>query len=298
MEISLQTKSKIIKTESYRQLNEWINPQIPLNIWINGETGLGKTVSAIDICKRKGMKVVRINISHSTDVYQLIGSMTLKNGDMIWNDGIIIKAMREGYGVILDELDHGNNRVLMELQSILEHEGYTIKETKEFVPPAAGFFIIATGNSKGDGEKSSDYIGASPLNKAFRDRFDVWLQFDYPSYHEVFKILKAHYPQLNDAAGKALALFYNKIIESTQSGVIYNAISIRRMIALAKTFILFNITDIERQQAKVTQILNTVLNIYDQDYRQALVNVWSVINVKDFIDEPKTIDETGDEIPF
>lgn len=298
MEVKLSVSNKIIKTAAYKQLDTWIDPETPMNIWINGETGLGKTVSAIDICQRKGMKVVRINISHSTDTYQLIGTMKLKNGDMIWEDGIIIAAMREGYGVILDELDHGNNKVLMEMQSILEHEGYTIKETKEYVKPAKGFFIIATGNSKGDGANAHDYIGVTPLNKAFRDRFDVWLTFDPPEYHELYKILKSHYPTLNDNPGMALALFYDKVIESTNSGVIYSAISIRRMIALAKAFIKFKITDVERQQGKVSKVLDHVLNIYDSDYKAALKNVWDIVNVEDFKQEEKSVDESGEEIPF
>jgi MoxR-like ATPase len=271
---------------------------MPLNIWLNGETGIGKTVSAIDICQRKNMKVVRINISFSTDTYQLIGSMRLIDGNTVWDDGILIKAMKEGYGVILDELDHGNNKVLMELQSIMELEGYTIKDTKEFVRPAPGFFIIATGNSKGDGANSHDYTGTSPLNKAFRDRFDIWMTFESPSYNELYKILKSHQPNLNDNAAMALALFYDKINESTNAGVIYSSISIRRMIALAKTFVKFKIVDIEKQQNKIAKILDKVLNIYDDEYKAALKNVWEIINVKDFKHEVKQIDESGEEIPF
>ena len=298
MEVTLKAEGKIVKTQAYKLLDEWIDPAVPLNIWINGETGIGKTVSAIDICKRKGMKVARVNISNSVDTYQLIGSIRLVDGNTVWDDGIIIKAMKEGYGVILDELDHGNNKVLMELQSILELEGYTVKETKEFIKPDPGFFIIATGNSKGDGANSHEYVGTSPLNRAFRDRFDVWLTYDSPSCAEVYKILLSHQPNLNDTVARALSLFYNKINESTNAGVIYSSISIRRMIALAKAFIKFKITDIEKQSTKISKILDKVLSIYDDEYKEALKNVWDIINVEEFKPEEKTVDESGSEIPF
>jgi hypothetical protein len=96
----------------------------------------------------------------------------------------------------------------------------------------------------------------------------------------------------------ALALFYDKINESTNAGVIYSSISIRRMIALAKTFVKFKIVDIEKQQNKIAKILDKVLNIYDDEYKAALKNVWEIINVKDFKHEVKQIDESGEEIPF
>jgi MoxR-like ATPase len=298
MEVSLKASNKIIKTKAYRALDEWIDPNVPLNIWINGETGIGKTVSAIDICKRKGMKIVRINISHSVDTYQLIGSMRLVDGNTVWDDGILIKAMKEGYGVILDELDHGNNKVLMELQSIMELEGYTIKDTKEFIAPSDGFFIIATGNSKGDGANAHEYTGTSPLNKAFRDRFDVWLSFDPPTCSEMYNIIKSNQPSLNDTMAKALALFYDKVNEATSAGVIYSSISIRRMKALAKAFVKFKVTDLEKNQAKISKILDKVLNIYDDEFKGALRNVWDIINVAEFKEEVKQVDESGDEVPF
>jgi hypothetical protein len=96
----------------------------------------------------------------------------------------------------------------------------------------------------------------------------------------------------------SLALFYDKVIESTNSGVIYSAISIRRMIALSKAFVKFKITNVEKQQSKVSKVLDSVLSIYDADYMSALKNVWDIINVEDFKAEEKSVDENGEEIPF
>jgi hypothetical protein len=70
------------------------------------------------------------------------------------------------------------------------------------------------------------------------------------------------------------------------------------MKALAKAFVKFKVTDLEKNQAKISKILDKVLNIYDDEFKGALRNVWDIINVAEFKEEVKQVDESGDEVPF
>ena len=64
----VKQKRKIIKTASYTVLERLLSGKKTLNIFIDGDSGLGKSMSVIDIMKRKNREVIRFNCSFATDV--------------------------------------------------------------------------------------------------------------------------------------------------------------------------------------------------------------------------------------
>ena len=86
------------------------------------------------MCRFEERELFRVNITIETDEDDLMGGHTLQNGNIIFREGPVIKAMRKGAVLLLDEVDLGSNK-LMCLQSVLEGKGYLIKKTGEWVTP-------------------------------------------------------------------------------------------------------------------------------------------------------------------
>ena len=69
---------------------------------------------------------MRLNLSGATDVSEFVGRFvpdeTREGNGWKWEDGPVVKAMIEGYWLILDELNLAEASVLERLNSILERK--------------------------------------------------------------------------------------------------------------------------------------------------------------------------------
>ena len=179
-----------IKTKNYKNLFDLINPQIPVNIFIGGSSGIGKSSTIIAIAEEQERHIYRVNLSNATDVDDLVGGLRLKDDSTYFEYGPCVKAMQVENGILLlDEVDTANPGLLMELHPILERKGVLIKKTGEYITPSKGFQVIATGNTKGHGDSSGKYVGTRPLNAAFLDRFGIFYDFVVPTNAEIKKLL-------------------------------------------------------------------------------------------------------------
>ena len=109
---------------------------------------------------------------------ELMGGIGLKSGNTVFGEGILIKCLREGRPLILDEVNLPDQQIIMRLQDImLKRPGQkiTLQENEgEEITVKPGFCILATAN-----EASGRYANRERLDPAFRDRFDV-VTVQYP----------------------------------------------------------------------------------------------------------------------
>jgi hypothetical protein len=103
----------------------------------------------------------------------MFGKMTQIDGAWVWIDGPVTDVVRNGGVLLLDEVNFINPKIYTVLYSLmdgrrnitlLDHLGETIQAHKDLT-------IFATMNP--------DYIGTTPLNFAFRNRFDIQIPWDY-----------------------------------------------------------------------------------------------------------------------
>lgn len=261
-----------IKTASYTVLEELVTHDNPVNIYISGDTGLGKSTAVMFIARRIGLPVVRVSMTFATDVDDLIGGIRLEGGDTTFKYGPVIECMQTGGILLLDEVDSANPRVLMELQAIAEGNGVLIKKTNTMVYPHPTFRIIATGNTAGRGDTTGRFVGTGPLNAAFLDRFAVHTEFLPPTRHEMMSIIDRKVAGLNQEVVFCLAAWYEQIAKAHAAGASTEGVSTRRTIEIAKLFRLFKITDPETQEAM--KAVNYGVSMYDSDQRAALVKLW------------------------
>ncbi|KAF9651347.1 P-loop containing nucleoside triphosphate hydrolase protein [Thelephora ganbajun] len=137
-------------------------------ILIEGPTSTGKTSSIEYLAKRTGHRFVRINNHEHTDIQEYLGTYISDSttGRLIFQDGLLVRALRRGDWIVLDELNLAPTDVLEALNRLLDdNRELVIPETQEVVHPHPNFLLFATQNPPGL------YGGRKVLSRAFRNRF-------------------------------------------------------------------------------------------------------------------------------
>lgn len=161
-------------------------------LFITGSHGTGKDVMVKQACATNSRPMVRVQITRDTKEDHLIGSKTLVNGTIRYEEGPIVWAALNGAVVMLNELDCGDPNELMCLQNILEGNPFFVKSLNRMITPKDGFAVIVTANTKGRGSDSGEYIGVNLLNKAFLSRFMGTLEQMYPPVKIEKEIFRRH----------------------------------------------------------------------------------------------------------
>jgi len=145
------------------------------NFWLFGEKGTGKTQFAIQLAARTGRKIFRVSMDKTMERLDFIGSGGVENGNTVgvWQDGVILKAMRTpGAICLLDEITRGKPEYMVALNALLEPQGtYTIPVTGEVVHRAPGMIFIAADNTAGNGDETGRYGNANVMDSSLLDRF-------------------------------------------------------------------------------------------------------------------------------
>ena len=91
-----------------------------LFVLIIGPKGTGKTSLVRDFAKKIGGHLESINFSLRTRESHLIGTKTLTDGTVSFDEGLLIKSMREGNMLYLDEINSAEADVLLRLDEALD----------------------------------------------------------------------------------------------------------------------------------------------------------------------------------
>jgi len=136
-------------------------------ILLQGPTSSGKTSMVEYLAKKSGHKFLRINNHDQTDLQEYLGSyVSGPDGKLVFQEGLIVQALRNGHWIVLDELNLAPTDVLEALNRLLDdNRELLIPETQEIVRPHPDFMLFATQNPAGV------YGGRKQLSRAFRNRF-------------------------------------------------------------------------------------------------------------------------------
>lgn len=153
-------------------------------ILLEGPTSSGKTSMVKYLAGLTGHEFLRINNHQHTDIEEYIGSyVSDEQGRLIFKEGPLVKAVKEGYFVVLDELNLAPSEVLEALNRLLDdNRELLITETHTIIKPHPHFRLFATQNPTG-------YAGRKELSKAFRNRFVEMFVADLPD-GELIQILE------------------------------------------------------------------------------------------------------------
>lgn len=260
-------------------------------VFITGLSGNGKTMMVEQACARLQKNYIRVQISPETDEDDLIGGFRLVNGETVFNDGPVIKAMRSGALLLIDEIDRGSNRIMC-LQGVLEGKPVLIKKTGEIVTPTKGFNIFATANTKGKGSEDGRFIAATIIDEAFLERFTITMEQPYPNITTEKRILLKHmkkYGRVDEEYAQRLTTWSDAIRKTYNDGGIEELISTRRLCHITQTYAIFD----NRLKA-----IELCVNRFDGDTKTAFIDLYTKIDSPPPEQAPVTETEKRTEIPF
>lgn len=263
-------------TASYRKLLERMKPELPLNIFVYGETGLGKSTAVLAAAKKQDRTVIRINLSKFSDVDDLFGGIRIINGTTYFDKGPVLIAMEIGAILLLDECDSADPQLLTDLHPVLEHRGYFVKKIKKMIFPATGFCVIATANTSGHGDMSGRYIGTNALNAAFLDRFAICLEYAPAKITELKQIIKRTMrSRVSNDMIMALSEWYMQIQKAHTGGVVNESISVRKIVDIANVLGSDNIESMSDK--RVHGIIRECLGLMDEHVVMSYLSLLEVI---------------------
>ena len=239
-------------------------------VYIAGMSGNGKTLFVEQACAKLKREYIRVQISPETDEDDLLGGWSLIDGETTFREGPVIKAMRNGSVLLLDELDRGTNKVMC-IQSVLEGKPVMIKKTGEVVAPLEGFNVIATANTKGRGSDDGRYSAATIIDDAFLERFAITIDQPFPSLTVEQKIVNSHAEKfgVNEPEFMQTLVSWASTIRKTfEEEGCEDVISTRRICGIIKTFSIFN----DRMKA-----IQLCISRFDEETRDAFLELYKMI---------------------
>ena len=239
--------------------------------FVTGLSGNGKTLMIEQTCAQLRRELFRVNITIETDEDDLMGGHTLQNGNIIFREGPVIKAMRKGAVLLLDEVDLGSNKMMC-LQSVLEGKGYLIKKTGEWVTPTPGFTVVATANTKGQGSEDGKFIGTQIMNEAMLERFAITMQQEYPPVTTERNILKQEMALTGDVDEdfvKKLVDWADIIRKTYYEGAIDDVITTRRLVHIVSAYKMFG----DKLKA-----ITMCISRFDEETRNAVLDLYTKVD--------------------
>lgn len=154
-------------------------------VLLQGPTSSGKTSLVQYLAAITGHEFVRINNHEHTDLQEYLGTyITDTTGKLVFHEGILVKAVRNGYWIVLDELNLAPSDVLEALNRLLDdNRELFVPELRETIRAHPDFMLFATQNPP------NFYGGRKMLSRAFRNRF-VEIHVDEIPQDELSTILE------------------------------------------------------------------------------------------------------------
>jgi MoxR-like ATPase len=243
-------------------------------IYVSGLSGVGKTTGAEQAAATLKRELITISVTAETNEDDLLGGFRLVAGETVWFDGPVTKAMKRGAILLLDEVDLASPKV-MALQPVLSGKNLFLKKVNEVVTPAPGFTIVATANTKGQGDDTGKFIGTGNMNEAFLDRFPVSVEADYPKESVEVKILTKIWKtqsEVNDRVKqtiKNLVRWANMTRDSYKQELIDDVISVRRTVNIVNAFSIFG---------SIKTALDLTMNRFDDLTKETLLDLYTKID--------------------
>lgn len=155
------------------EMFEWAFEQ-RLPVMLTGPTGCGKTRLVEYMSDRLGRPLVTISCHDDLTSADLVGRFSVLGGDVVWIDGPLTRAVKDGAICYLDEVVEARHDSLAVLHSLTDHRRTLfLDRSGEVVRAPEGFMLVCSYNPA---SRSS----LKELKPSFRQRF-VTLPMNYLS---------------------------------------------------------------------------------------------------------------------
>lgn len=177
------------------------------SVWLYGPTGSGKDAIFHFFSNITRTPAVFIEMRPGEDISGLICSRGFQNGNTVWEEGRVLKALRDGYVtkkgdrvpymVLISDIDRATPEQIEMLRPILDSiEGRICRPDGEVDRVLPGSMVVATANTAGDGTRSVMYVTAQAQDVSILNRFDLFFYLGYPDWSVWAKAIQSAYKDL------------------------------------------------------------------------------------------------------
>lgn len=222
----------LIPTGSYKSPNEFLYEDILLSVslqkpvLLKGPSGSGKTKLAESIAALFKQPMHSVNCSVDLDAESLLGFKTViqKEGQTMIDfvEGPVVKAMKEGHLLYIDEINMAKAETLPILHSVLDYRRMlTNPFTGEVILAHPDFSVIAAINE--------GYIGTTPMNEALKNRF-ISFSIPYISGAQLEALVDEYYPEISAVIKQPMLALSTDLKQQVMNGLLSEeAASIRSL---------------------------------------------------------------------
>src|ERR687883_680597 len=240
-----------------------------LFVLIIGPKGTGKTTLVRKFASHMKKDLYSVNFSLRTRESHLIGTKTLEKGEVSFVEGILVKSMRDGNMLYLDELNAAEADVLLRLDEALDdRRQLVLKEAEgQIVKASDDWFVIATINPL-------SHVGTKELPPQLLSRFPVRMKLEYPPEDIELQIISQHTSIESSKVDevKRSIILAKSLREAAALEELYYSPSLRETIAFAK---LVSKGVASKQAAEIVYA-----NVYDQwgevEYQKVMDMITSI----------------------
>jgi len=200
-----------------------------LFVLVIGPKGTGKTSLVREYATQKSKELQSINFSLRTRESHLVGTKTLIDGNIGFDEGILVKSMKEGNILYLDEINAAEADVLLRLDEALDDRRQIVLKESDgrIIKAKNSWFVIATINPL-------THVGTKELPPQLLSRFPVRIRLDYPPEDVEYKIIKKHVKNPIESDVLLGIKLANTLRQASAVEELYYSPSIRETIAFAK----------------------------------------------------------------
>ena len=258
-------------------------------ILLMGNQGVGKNKLADKLLMLMRREREYLQLHRDTTVQSLTTSPSLEGGVVQWNDSPLVRAVRNGYVLVVDEADKAPVEVVTILKSLIEDAEMVLSDGKKIVPPGSPEVALAA--TTHPLVANPDVIEMHPRfrmivlanrpgypflgNDFFREIGDVLSChiIDNPDKESELQLLRSYGPDVPDAVLEKLADAFDELRRSNEEGLLAYPYSTRELVAIVKhlqawpddglLYTLDNVLSFDKFDDELMQSLDEIFQSHD-----------------------------------